>query len=140
MQRAKTLIRLGGCPGRSESSLGAHAILLVLSRGGSYSNDGNFETANFIIGWDKQTETEKISDSHRKGYSWPMCENDLEQMMKSQIKIFLQQCPLSCSNNRNNIKNDRRETQRECQCGIRTRDFQAQKTPYRFSVLSPRLT
>ena len=31
MQTAKTLIRLGGCPGWSESSLGAHAILLVLS-------------------------------------------------------------------------------------------------------------
>ena len=29
-------IRLGGCPGWSESSLGAHAILLVLSRGGSF--------------------------------------------------------------------------------------------------------
>ena len=32
---AKTLTRLGGCPGWSESSLGAHAILLVLSWGGS---------------------------------------------------------------------------------------------------------
>ena len=35
MRTANTLIRLGGCPGWSESSLGAHAILLVLSRGGS---------------------------------------------------------------------------------------------------------
>ena len=34
---AKTQIRLGGCPGWSESSLGAHAILLVLSRSGSIS-------------------------------------------------------------------------------------------------------
>ena len=33
---AKTLVRLGGCPGWSESSLGAHAILLVLSCAGSY--------------------------------------------------------------------------------------------------------
>ena len=33
---AKTLIRLGGCPGWSESSLGAHAILLVLSWGCSF--------------------------------------------------------------------------------------------------------
>ena len=32
---AKTLIRLGGCPGWSESLLGAHAILLVLSWGSS---------------------------------------------------------------------------------------------------------
>ena len=35
MRSAKTLIRLGGCPGWSESSLGAHATLLVLSWGGS---------------------------------------------------------------------------------------------------------
>ena len=32
----KTLIRLGGCPGCSESLLGAHATLLVLSWDGSY--------------------------------------------------------------------------------------------------------
>ena len=36
MRTAKTLIRLGGCPDWSESSLGAYAILLVLSRGGSF--------------------------------------------------------------------------------------------------------
>ena len=35
MWTAKTLIRLGGCPGWSESWLGAHAILLVLSCHGS---------------------------------------------------------------------------------------------------------
>ena len=35
MQTGKTLIRLGGCPGWSESSLGAHATLLVLSWGSS---------------------------------------------------------------------------------------------------------
>ena len=35
MRAAKTLIRLGGCPGWSESSLGAHVILLVLPCGGS---------------------------------------------------------------------------------------------------------
>ena len=33
---AKTLIRLGGCPGWSESSLGAHFSLLVLSQGSSF--------------------------------------------------------------------------------------------------------
>ena len=32
----KTMIRLGWCPGWSESSLGAQVILLVLSCGGSY--------------------------------------------------------------------------------------------------------
>ena len=41
---AKTLIRLGGCPGWSESSLGAHAILLVLSRGGSNDIDSGMST------------------------------------------------------------------------------------------------
>ena len=35
MRTAETLIRLGGCPGWSESSLGAHATLLVLSCRGS---------------------------------------------------------------------------------------------------------
>ena len=35
---AKTLIRLGGCPGWSESSRIAQMILLVLSCGGSYDN------------------------------------------------------------------------------------------------------
>ena len=34
--QVKTLIRLGGCPGWSKSSLGAHVILLVLSWGGSF--------------------------------------------------------------------------------------------------------
>ena len=36
MLTAKTLIRLGWCPGWSESSLDAYAILLVLSHAGSY--------------------------------------------------------------------------------------------------------
>ena len=41
MRTAKTLIRLGRCPGWSESSLGTHAILFVLSWGGSYSSPWN---------------------------------------------------------------------------------------------------
>ena len=36
MRTAKTLIRLVGCPGRSESSLGAHVILFVLSCAGYF--------------------------------------------------------------------------------------------------------
>ena len=36
MRTTKTLVRLGGCPSWSESSLDAHAILLVLSCGGSF--------------------------------------------------------------------------------------------------------
>ena len=35
MRTAKILIRLEGCPGWSETSLGTHAILLILSPGGS---------------------------------------------------------------------------------------------------------
>ena len=45
-RKAKTQIRLGGCPGWSESSLGAHAILVVLSRGGSFVERTN---ADFIL-------------------------------------------------------------------------------------------
>ena len=40
---AKTLIRLGECPGWSESSLGAHSLSLVLSWGGS-----NYATTEYI--------------------------------------------------------------------------------------------
>ena len=36
--KAKTLVRLGGCPGWSESSLGAQVILLVLLCGGQYTS------------------------------------------------------------------------------------------------------
>ena len=36
MRTVNTLIRLGGCPGWSESSLGTHVILLVLTWCGSY--------------------------------------------------------------------------------------------------------
>ena len=53
------LIRLGGCPGWSESSLGAHAVLLVLSWGGSnvkrspnlwkFGNENPHLFANFNI-------------------------------------------------------------------------------------------
>ena len=41
IQTAKTLTRLSRCPGWSESSLGAHAILLVLSWGGSFRQQQN---------------------------------------------------------------------------------------------------
>ena len=40
MRTAKSLIRLGGCPGWSESSLGAHFILLVLPLDGSFFHSG----------------------------------------------------------------------------------------------------
>ena len=59
MWTAKTLIRLGGCPGWSESSLGAHAILLVLSWGGSIMiilNDFN----NDILSSNRNKKLERI--------------------------------------------------------------------------------
>ena len=59
-------LRLGGCPGWSESSLGAHVILLVLSRGGSLMmkfcslcHHGHFTT------WlPKNSDTWKICCNH----------------------------------------------------------------------------
>ena len=42
----RRLIRLGGCPGWSESSLGAHAIFLVLSWGGSNDKNKTFYIRN----------------------------------------------------------------------------------------------
>ena len=49
MRTVKTLIRLGRCPGWSESSLGAHAILLVLSWGGSYVKAQRLALISFHI-------------------------------------------------------------------------------------------
>ena len=45
MRTAKTVSRLGGCPGWSEASLGAHVILLVLSWGGSYGDSWSTATS-----------------------------------------------------------------------------------------------
>ena len=49
-----TLIRLGECPGWSESSLSAYAILLVLSWGGSFKNNYsmNLKCSNFYDFYD----------------------------------------------------------------------------------------
>ena len=51
MQTAKTAIRLGGCPGWSESSVGTNVILLVLSWGGSNWEKENliFSSHNFLL-------------------------------------------------------------------------------------------
>ena len=54
MQTAKTLIRLGGCPGWSESSLGARANLLVLSCAGSYGMFSDFLDKPRILHLHKQ--------------------------------------------------------------------------------------
>ena len=55
MRTAKTLIRLGGRPGWSESLLGAHAILLVLSWGSSYYLlDGEHQNLSRVWSVDKK--------------------------------------------------------------------------------------
>ena len=56
------LIRLGGCPGWSESSLGPHDIVLVLSCGGS----NLFLSRFFFILADGQTFTNLIYTVHNK--------------------------------------------------------------------------
>ena len=76
MRTAKTLIRLGGCPGWSESSLDAHAILLVLSWGGSFINS-NFWQCN-----DKTNHGQRIlvpfSGMYTKwACAWQNQQNDL---------------------------------------------------------------
>ena len=43
-------------------------------------NDGQFET-EFYLRMRQAGRDRKISASHRKGYSCPMCENGLSQMM-----------------------------------------------------------
>ena len=48
IRTAKTLIRPSGCPGWSESSLGAYDTLLVLSWGSSYDNAGQLSTCNMF--------------------------------------------------------------------------------------------
>ena len=46
----RRLIRLGGCPSWSESSMGAHAFLLVLSWGASFAFSCTWEWSNKRLG------------------------------------------------------------------------------------------
>ena len=64
MRTAKTLIRLGGWPGWSESPLGTNAILLVLSWGGSN------EQTKIMKGW-------MTLDSHNWATTWQNQQNDM---------------------------------------------------------------
>ena len=66
MRTAKTLIRLGGCPGWSESSLGAHTILLVLSRCGSV----HFCCSTDVNWWDKMPAVK--DPSHPRAFVKPL--------------------------------------------------------------------
>ena len=50
MRTAKTLIRLGGFPGWSEYSLGAHAVLLVLSWGAQMVKNRSIQIISWSVG------------------------------------------------------------------------------------------
>ena len=65
----RRLIRLGGCPGWSESSLGAHAISLVLSWGGSNKPRFNTEMKQ-RWGLDSKTNTETLEEKESTGWTW----------------------------------------------------------------------
>ena len=78
MQTAKTLIRLWGCPGWSDSSLGAHAILYVLSCASSnMSGSGRKHTFGYVC-------SAKIQAFHNV----PSEESDQPVCMHRLIRIF----------------------------------------------------
>ena len=81
---AKTLIRLGGCPGWSQSLLGAHAILLVLlaillvlSWGGS----------NIIFLTCGSSKTQTWYCSRRSQCSWGMSWENLSSGVSVQVRL-----------------------------------------------------
>ena len=59
LRTAKTLIRLGRCPGWSQSTLGANAILLVLSWG--VSNEACHEKRDISLVWLVALKTPMLS-------------------------------------------------------------------------------
>ena len=80
LSTGKTLIRLGGCPGWSESSLGALAILLVLSWGGSFYSitqsalDHNMQKKKLWVtsnGHSKFAKVLEVLRKHSVYYEWP---------------------------------------------------------------------
>ena len=68
------LIRLGGCPGWSESLLGAHAFLLVLSYSVSFSNDTRNKRQGILLlkNWVTSAKGEKI-DGHEISKFTELC-------------------------------------------------------------------
>ena len=65
MGTAKCLIRLGGCQGWSESSVGARAILLVLSWGGSFYLSASFTVLCIFIFPREKGRDVSVSSSSR---------------------------------------------------------------------------
>ena len=72
---AKTLIRLGGCPGCSESSLGAQSLCWFLSCRGSFITtciNAEFHSQKFLCEsqWDNSKFHTEFETSWRKFYYW----------------------------------------------------------------------
>ena len=99
---AKTLIRLGGCPGWSESSLGAHAILLVLSWGGSFvkqncNNLEKFRTQTKMS--PKRTENKHETDFHLACHSYGILNKNSQSHFNNDIESSLKTWLLSRKDN-----------------------------------------
>ena len=104
MRTAKTLIRLGGWPGWSESALGAKVILLVLSRGGSIIKPQSLSRKSFILDW-----LHVFAPIHMCRYNLIICtegcpsiySNELSKPQKTKVLKRLRGCAndlhLSCS-------------------------------------------
>ena len=71
MRAAKTLLRLGGFPDWSESSLGAHAILLILTWGGSF--------VDILLCGKSCWITEQVAQRATIAHLSPMCQVNLPQ-------------------------------------------------------------
>ena len=71
----RRLIRLGGCPGWSESSLGAHITLLVLSWGGSYFLSKFCCKCQAVYKKKKKKKKEKKEEKWKKMSSFKSNEN-----------------------------------------------------------------
>ena len=95
MRTVKSLIRLGGCPGWSESSLGAHATLLVLSRSGSFWD----HYSNFLGVRTFRNFTVHLLNSSKQDSSFEPPHNKTNKMAKWHVRpakthISLGICPV----------------------------------------------
>ena len=94
---AKTLIRLGICPGWSESSLGAQIILMVLSYGGSNLN-------SVVLSYSKEPKRQTVQTLISEGFSsgWNCPNHVLRFVMVNRSHAeawslcFQQRKPVSC--------------------------------------------
>ena len=97
MQIEKTLIRLGGCPGWSESSLGAQVILLVLSWGGSILLTHIYwEEFSIHIKWTSPFPILGLSDASFHAYFiWNFCMQTVQTLIRCWVHMSLHCLPMS---------------------------------------------